>query len=169
MNYVEKIRNIVDGLELGKPIFDVNVTDRDITLSTPQWMPGLDKSDYTNYLVETKARRTFSKSEKKFYVDSEEIINGVDRSLHADILNLFLRTSPNKAPRRTKIFKSFYSIVHTYKNNQDFKNTMFGILEYNYSVTQTESITSPNNDVHRKNIYQLLILMEKKYGKANSN
>ena len=106
---------------------------------------------------------------KKFYVDSEEIINGVDRQLHADLLNLFLRTSPNKAPRRTKIFKSFYNMTHSYKHNQDFKNTMFGILEYNHSVTQTESITSSNNDVHRKNIYQLLVLMEKKYGKTNSN
>ena len=168
MDYREKISSVINNMDLGEPIFQVDLSRNRVNLSEASWSADLNEGDLIDRLVNRHARRSFSRTEKKYTIDTECAIQDSEREVMRDIIDIFIRCSPNAKPRRTIIFKDFYNAVDCNKHNDEFKSAMFDIYEYYFDNTLTESISSTNNDVHRTNIYQLLCLMEKKYGKKTS-
>lgn len=96
-------------------------------------------------------------------------ISHIEKSICNSLKHLMHKCHPAKKPPRTKFYKGFILTVNDNKHNEDFVNDAVNILEYHRSVTETESITSKNNDVHRKNIFKLIELMERKYGAKESS
>jgi len=170
MSYLDRTRTVVDSLDMGKPIFKVIVRDNRLLVKEESWHPNLDDSNLVNKLVNRHADRLFNRESKHFYIDFSSLMQSIDSEMLSDMLDIFIACSPYDAPRRTNVYKSFRDIVGREKRNLEFKKSMFDIFEYYTTTTVTDSISKSENDVHRKNIYHLLCLMEKSYGKnAKSN
>lgn len=169
MNYIDKINSRVEGLDVGKPIFEMHVAESVIRLSGQQWSPDLDDNDWYNLLVNKSCNRTFNKERKEYYIDKDATVGRIKHDVIRSITEIFKKCSPAKEPKRTKAYRNFRAIIEENRSTIDFINSIFDVAEFFYSVTKTESIKHPKNDVHRKNIYQLLCLMEKSYGKAKTN
>jgi len=169
MSYQERVEKIIDSLDLGKPIFNVSLRGKYLELEESNWDPGLEDKGFIENLVNRYARRTFSSSKRAYIVDKEDAIKNIGDHAMSNVLDVFVKCSPYSEPRRTNIYKGFCNVVNDNRNNIEFKKSIFDIYEYYHNSTLTESIKHPNNDVHRKNIYQLFFLMEKSYGKKTSN
>lgn len=167
MNYIERIKAKTDTIDLKKPIFKI-VFDRDgdIDAVEDDWSTGLSDNDILNTMINKCARRTFDKHTRTYCLNISEIQDHIRRETTGSLIDMFICCSPYDQPRRTNIYKSFYQTVKSNLQNQEFLNNAFNICEYYYDSTRTDSIKHPDNDVHKKNIYQLLCLMEKKYGKS---
>ena len=169
MNYVDKINSKLEGLDLGKPVFFLSVSPHVIRVNPNSWVPDIEENDMYDTLIKQHCNRSFSKTNKNYFIDNDLVVSRIKDDILTNTINIFLQCSPAKEPKRTKAYKSFRTILGKNRSRIDFVNSLFDINEYYQSMTKTESIKSPNNDVHRKNIYQLLCLMEKSYGKAETN
>jgi len=165
MTIRNRVNSIVDNIDLGKPVYEVTLSEKRIKASLPHFNMNIDGEDFVSRCVERWMSRDYVSSENKFEINKEEIIEKTERQVHRNIIDLFIACSPYAKPRRTAIFKKFYYVVDENNNNEEFKKSIFDIYEYFYNNTRTESITHSSNDAHRTNIYQLLCLMERKYGK----
>lgn len=169
MSFVERVQDIVDNLDLGKPIFRVELRSKSVELREDDWHHGLNDDNLLEQMVARNVRRRFDSKAKKYYIDSGDIIENIGSHVIYDIDSVFMACSPFDQPRRTNAYKDFRETVNRNRNNLEFQKAIFDIYEYYHSNTQTDSISSPKNDVHRTNIYHLLCLMEKSYGKKSNN
>jgi len=163
MSYAERIKTIVNGLDLKKPIFNLNVLQNRIELEEESWHPDLDDNDVISFYVNRYTRRQFS--DRKYSVDHTIAVKALEEDLYSCAVDMFTKTSPNKEPRRTNLYRSYCEIVRDNLYKQEFKDSIFNIYEYFWNSTRDKQITHRDNDVHRTNIYNLLCLMEKSYGK----
>jgi len=171
-NYLDKINKILDNINPGSSEFKLIITGRYLKPKASEWNTNLPEEGFYEYYINRHAHRTFNIDKKKWILDKDTTINQIESSILNSIDGIFRKCSPNKAPRRTKIYKSFCQVVYNNKGTIEFINSVFDIAEYYKSVTGVKSIITETNDVHRKNIYQLLCLMEKNYGskrEKNSN
>ena len=172
LNYKQKINKILDDVNPGDAEFKLNVSERYIRPRVKSWKADVMGQGFYEDHVNRYAYREFIPTEKKYIINREETIEQIEHRVLSLIDGVFKLCSPNKAPRRTKIYKSFRTILYANKGRIDFMNSVFDIAEYYKSVTTEKAIATETNDVHRKNIYQLLCLMEKNYGskrEENSN
>lgn len=169
MSYLDKINNVVDGIDLGKPIFTVRFKNNDISLDEGNWGLNLDKDNFIKILIHKYIERRFDKATKKYCTNTADAIKEIEREVIRKMIDIFIECSPNAKPRRTNAFRNFVYVIEQNKSVQEFKNSIFDIYEYYLNSTLTETINHTNNDVHRKNIYHLLCLMEKSYGKKTGN
>lgn len=170
MSIYDKINAIIDNIDPGRPEFKVNVRKDYISIRPYDWNSGIESgAGFYETLVKHNIRREFSSDSKKWAIDRQHVINEIKGHIVRSASEIFQSCSPAKEPRRTKIYKSFRTILKDNSSKIDFINAMADIAEYYYSVTRTDSIEKSINDVHRKNIYQLLCLMEKRYAKRKEN
>lgn len=171
MSYVDKISNIVDKLDMGEPVFKLRIRSKYISADEKEWNPNFNTNNFTEACIDfnIKRYRMFDSSRKEYYVNKDELINSIIKECVDSIILVFSECSPYDQPRRTNVYKDFIEVVKSNKNNESFRNAIFDIQEYYFNSALTDSITHPSNDVHRKNIYHLLCLMEKSYGKKTSN
>lgn len=169
MNHQEKLKNKFTSLDLGKPIFELSISTQMIRMTGTKWSPNLEDGDMYNSLINENCSRSFDTKTKKYTINEDTIIERIEVAVARDIDNIFKSCSPAKEPKRTKAYKTFNTILRENRGKIEFMNSIFDIAEYYHQVTQTESINKSSNDVHRKNIFQLLSLMEKSYGKSKTN
>ena len=172
MNYRYKINKILNDIDPGKAEFRINVSDRYIQPRIKSWEVTLEGDGFYEEAINKYANREFLSKEKKFIIDREETISTIQHRVMGRAEQMFRTCSPAKAPKRTKAYKTFRTVLYDNKGTIDFVNSIFDIAEYYHTITKTDSITDDKNDVHRKNIFQLLCLMEKNYGskgKTSSN
>lgn len=168
MSYKDKIETIVDAVDPGEPVFRLIVDKGFISPREDRWnvnLTNISENSFYHEYIRKNIRRTFDTTDKKWQIDKAILISKVERDVIRDINILFTKCSPAVAPKRTKVYKNFKAILDKSKHNVEFMNSMFDIAEYHWNQTQTDSILSATNDVHRKNIFRLLCLMEKSYGK----
>lgn len=165
MSYAERIKTVVDNLDLKKPVFHLTVTRNRIETEEDRWDPDLDEDDVLSFYINRYTRRKYDTVEKTYYVDSSMAIKGLEDEMYRNSIDMFMKTSPNKEPRRTNIYRSFCNMLEENIYKQEFKDSLFNIYEYFWSNTRDKQITHKENSVHRTNIYNLLCLMEKSYGK----
>jgi hypothetical protein len=170
MNYVQKIRDRIIAIDPGQSEFNLAVRANRITVKSDVWQPDLHPSEsFVDYIVaDGGLNRAFNRETREWYIEGEFAIDRANSFLLRNAKSAFISCSPAKAPRRTKLWKSFLRLLEKNKHNVDFMNSLYDIEEYRWSVTKTESIGASSNDVHRKNIFQLLTLMEKNYGKTGT-
>jgi len=169
VNYKDKIIAKIKTLDVGKPIFKLIINEQRVRLNEGSWEPNLDGTKFYNKLINCEVYRAFNVETKAFYIDEDEAIKKISNNVIRSIFNIFISCSSAKMPKRTKIYKQFQAVVKENRSKIEFVNSIFDIAEYYYQVTQTDSIKKRINDVHRKNIYQLLCLMEKSYEKNKTN
>lgn len=171
LDYKQKINKILDGINPGNAKFTLFVSDRYIKPNDGDWESGITEEGFLADQVKSRIVRHFNPKSKKWMIDRGRTISKIEHSILGDAHRMFMRCSPNMAPRRTKAYKNFRKVVNETKD-VEFVNSIFDITEYCETVTKTDSIQHTSNSVHRKNIYQLLCLMEKNYGskrEENSN
>ena len=168
MNYIEKIEKIIATIDVGNPIFKVNVNSHQIRINDFPWSTNLVKGYYED-LIRVNCRRDFEKGLNRYVINTQHIIACVVNEMRHNGVSLYLECAPNKEVRRTKAYKLFLATHNENSSNIEYINSMFDISEYYYNVTKTDSINKTSNDIHRKNIFQLLTLMERKYGKKTSD
>ncbi len=168
MSYIDKIDKILDTVVFGDVELNLGITDTRVTPKRDTWSITLDGDDFYSRNVKYYAKRTLDAAKSKWMINRNEVISSIENRVHSRARTLFTHVSPAKAPKRTKIYKSFCTVLEKNKGKIEFMNSLFDIAEYRYSVTSTESILSKTNDVHRTNIYQLLCLMEKRYGQEKT-
>ena len=169
MSYVERVKDIVNNLDLGTPMFDMNITKYHLTLKPTKGPINLDNNKFIESVIDMLFMVEYSVSDKKYTVDTDKLVHDIGLYVINSIKDVFIKCSPNKQPTRTNAYKNFIKILTDNRNNPEFVDAIFNIYEYYADNTLTESIQHKNNDVHRKNIYHLLCLMEKSYGKKTSN
>lgn len=163
----EKLEHLLDSVDLGKPIMNLSVSKSAIRLREPEFTPSFETEGFYEELLLPSVRRFFNG--KEFELDKRSILDRVKFQIMDEIKTLFIACSDAKEPTRTKAYKGLVGVIDDNKFKKEFMDSLYDIAEYNYQVTRTESIKSKSNDVHRKNIFQLLSLMEKRYGKAETN
>ena len=164
MNYIEKINNVISGLDLKKPIFSISILDSRINAEDDRWESGLEETSLVNHYINRHATRKYDPKLRKYVICSSDTIKMVEEDLGYNLISVFMACSPFDEPRRSKIYKSFCEVLRANMGDQEFKNSIFNIYEYYYNCTINLKITHSSNDVHRTNIYNLLCLMEKRYG-----
>ena len=170
MSYIEEITKVLDAIEIEPAIFKVEVSKSYISLQRPDVKYKLDLDTFYGSLLDsTGIIKNFSSIEKEFQIDYESTCVQALNDVLYGIRYVFNKCSPAKEVRRTKAYKIFNSILSDNRNNEEFITNIFNIYEYYLHSTKEYTITNNINDVHRKNIFQLLCLMEKKYGKKNNN
>lgn len=169
VNYIARIKEIISTIDLGEPIFTVSVGKKSIALEPQKWeKKSFDESICLEHMISRCFYREYDEVNCEYKVDEDQIIKSVNNNITSTCQEIFIACSPSKVPRRTTAFKDYIKMVaKNKKDNQEFLNNIFDICEYYWNNTQTESINDKNNDVHRQNIYQLLCLMEKRYGKVS--
>lgn len=165
MSYVDRVKTAIDSLDLGEPIFKTSVRENAIMVTEQAWKSDLDNSDLVNYMVNRYGTRVYDPKKKEFYIDMIYLLKSIDHHIFNNVLDMFVQCSHYNSPRRTNAYKGFRDTVDRNKSNEEFKKQIFDIYEYYINSTSTDPIKHPDNDVHRKNIYHLLCLMEKSYGK----
>lgn len=168
MIYSDKIKNLIDQVDVGEPIFKIEITPNEIYIRDQDWSVYLGDGFYEQ-LVSSHIMRCFDRSTKQYTINYLNVQSGVVNSVLRNIMNIYTECSPNLEPRKTKGYKLFQLMYRLDTGTKEFIDSVFGIAEYYHSVTKTDSIKSTINDIHRKNIFQLLTLMERKYGKKASN
>jgi hypothetical protein len=168
MSYEEKILKVIEGIDTGDAKFIVRIYRNSIRPQEKNWSAGLSNSDFYSQLVNRNVRRFFDVEKKAYSIDVESVTQNIKQTILSDVRMIFQRCSPAKQPRRTKIYKSFMNMLSENTENEELINALFDIEEYYWNVTQTDSIDKGTNDVHRKNVYKLLCLMEKNYGRKEA-
>jgi hypothetical protein len=123
---------------------------------------------------EVKWNKSFNNRTYTYKLDEDGVKTSIISDLGEDIRRIAIKCSPAKAPARTNYIKSIKQITRNFnlrEASEEQLSHMYDIRAYYNHATQTDLINSSTNDVHRKNIHNLLVLMEKKYGatKKNSN
>lgn len=170
MNYIDKLTTLLKTIEIKPAKFKVNVREQRIDIIKPDFeYEILGEGYYYTLLQSASVVRKLNLATKKFEVDCDETISQVKDDVIYNIIRTFSICSPSEHPRRTKAYKDFTEIVRKNRNNVKVITDIFNIYEYYLDSIKTNKINHETNDVHRKNIFQLLCLMEKKYGKTNDN
>jgi len=170
MSYIDKINAILDEIDPGNATFKILITDNYVRVEDSHWtIPTPTEEDFYNSRVHYCVSRSLNKETLKYEIDKDSTVSKIENDVYNDIVNIFQKCSPTKEPRRTKIYKSFVEVVRQNKSTIKFSSALFDISEYYYNSAKTDSIKNSINDVHRKNIYQLLCLMEKNYAKRKTN
>jgi hypothetical protein len=128
---------------------------------------------YLDDTINTKFNREISIDpiSREFSLHKDDVVRLVKSQIAQDIRSLFRSVSYNKAPKMTKVYKSLLKITNSYyvrdEQHDELVYKMANILNYHHKViTESElNIKHEKNSAHRKNLYQLIVLMEKKYGK----
>jgi len=169
MSYYERVEKVIKSMNLGEPLFEVTIRNNNINMQGIDWDSGLRGDKFIDEMINKFAVRYFNVASRSYTVDIDDATVNIGNHVLYSIMDVLCRCSPNSEPRRTKLYKSFNKTVSMNRNSKEFRAAIFDIYEYYYNNTQTESINHENNDVHRKNIFQLLCLMEKRYGKTTNN
>ncbi len=168
MSYKEKINNILDEIEINNSKFTLIIKKNLIRINEPSWTPSFKNIEgFYEFNLRNHIQRSFNKESKKYVINKEKTITYLVEGVLSNLRHIFTRCSPAKKPPRTKAYKDFFETLRKNRNNEAFINSIFDISEYFYTITKSGSISHVDNDVHRKNIYQLLCLMGKKYGKES--
>jgi hypothetical protein len=158
-------------------LFTLNVSERYVRFNSDKresWQP-TDGNGYLNRIINKIADSEVHVDplNKVVTVDRDDIVNEVKSKIGNDIKRLFIDVSYNKSPKMTKAYKSLVKFSRSYflrkSENDEITQKFVKILEY-YDKVTTESelsIKHEDNKVHRKNLYSILLLMEKKYGDSN--
>lgn len=169
MSYQDKIREVIKNMHLGTAEFKVDVYDKRIALIEYEWDHGLDTHNFIGFLVASYGDRAYDLTFRRYTMDADNVIGRSEKYIMGNIIGVFKACSPYNQPKRTKVYKDFCDVVRNNRRDEEFKKSIFDIHEYYFNSTLTDSIKHRNNDVHRTNVYQLLCLMEKSYGKKTSN
>lgn len=169
MSFIDKINALIDNVDPGKAEFIVGVRKDYISIRAPAWDSNISNQGYYESLLKRTIIRTYLNEGRRWLIDRDRTISSIQNQIIYQIYEIFRSCSPTKEPKRTKIYKSFCAMLGENKGKIDFINSIADVSEYYYLVTKTEPIKNINNDVHRKNIYQLLCLMEKSYVKRKTN
>lgn len=103
----------------------------------------------------------------KWKIEVDATLTKILNNVKDRVIALTIECSDAKHARKTTFYNEIYSITKRLTEDSPVYEDFLNILEYHYSVTKTEPITSKNNDVHRSNIFGLLNLLRKKYGNGN--
>lgn len=177
MNHVDTLRAILNSVSPGEPVFTLRLSGpANIRTVESPWSANVSGNSFHELLVKNYARRTLAldHSNKKVYtIDVNNSISSIKESIGPQVMDIFMKVCPNTNPRRTKLFKDVQNMIrrlHTKDDNHPLLNFAFDIVQYYDSVTKEFSIKDRQNDVHRKNMYQLFNIMEQKHGsKENGN
>lgn len=165
----EKVDSIVSSLDVGIPIYTLNFRQTNISVSNSSWKPTIDDSDFVGSLVKKYINRRLDLKNRRYNLNTDELYSNIGDHSVSYLREIFSACSPYSEPRRTNVYKDFMAVINANQRDAEFQQAAFDLCEYYWNQTRTESIRSKNNDVHRTNIYNLLLLMEKRYGKKSSN
>lgn len=171
MGYKERILEIVDSIDIGESIFHVNILlGTSIIAGESSFTVDVGTDTQEAAWVNKWARRIFNLKTKKYEINKQVLMAHVDNEIRNRSIMIFDKCSPYKEPRRTNVYKRFRNMVNELnpdKSNFDsIMNSLFDIMKYYDTQTDTNGNI---DDVHGKNVYNLLCLMEKSCGETNSN
>lgn len=169
MNYIEKMENLLDSLDTGGSKFEIRVGDEFLRVVDSKWEPDFVTEGFYEDNLEDYISRYFDRDLKEYTINKDKTIRVLEDHIIHSMYGIFINCSPAKEPTRTKAYKGFIATLKDNKGKIEFTNSLFDIAEYFYSVTRTHSIKKEVNDIHRKNIFQILCLMEKNNAKRKKN
>jgi len=168
MKFYERIKLAVQEIDPGKPILKLSIgySKTSIRVDQPNWNPQIEDSFIGNLIRPNLRRGTvFHGSDSGFVIDIEHTVNAVKDYILTDFSRVYKQCSLNKEPTRTKGFKQLKKLIRCAYREEEIFDDMFKIYEYFDSVTQSSTIRSENNDVHRRNILHLIDVLGKKHGR----
>jgi hypothetical protein len=170
MNNLNDISEYIDTIPLGEPVYDISLSyGDDINMRMKDWeaKEELKCSDnWLDYQIGKNLHRKFNKETRKMeLIDKEDLLNDIKYHVANYVPVLVKRTSPAEQPKRTKVYKELENIGYNNRKNDNFINDMIPIM--NYFQSHVENGTE-STEVHRKNVFGLLDILRKKYGKSSS-
>lgn len=171
MKSVQEIRDFLDNVDCGEPIFNIGLGYGDISISLSDWAYKKGLGHSKNWLTRSMAgslRRKYSHDEKKLIlVDKDRTLRDAYRHISCAIVDVAKETSPADQPKRTKAYKGIVEITHS-EMNETFINDILPVLNY-YFNAKTDSNESMNMKVHKTNTFALLEILRKKHESKSSS
>lgn len=166
MSHIDKIEKVLNSINCdASPNLKVDLLATYIRIEQPKLKVGLEgeNKDFYNNYISGSMHSSYDYKNCTWNIDKPRTVRAVEDGIIYEARRIFERCSPAKAPRRTKVYKSFNMMTHRNVREVDFMTHLMDICEYYNNVGD---IRSEANDVHRKNIFKLLCLMEKNYGET---
>jgi hypothetical protein len=170
----QQVIDILNQIDPGQPVGKLKLLGRSIAFKITEPQINLPDDKFVNHLINANFTRNIvsygTKEYRGIFIDTSSTLSKIKTQIIDDFLNLVINIMPNKEPRRTSLFKAC-KIIRKKAKREDFDGDLFdkvfGLSDYYYSVTRDVPISSPQNEVHRKNLLYILKSLEQKYGKTD--
>lgn len=163
MNSAKEIRDFIDNIDCGEPVYAVTVSYSDLNLVFPNWVDRSsmkNSSDWLQRCMSVHVRRKFNKESKELEIADKE---GLFRDTCIEILraakDAARAVSPAVKPKRTKAFQELVDIARNNKFNEKWVDDVLPIINY-YLDNSTDSTV-------KKNVYGLFNILRKRYGTSS--
>ena len=174
MNTVEEIRNFVEAINCGEPIFDIKVNNRygsDVSLTLEDWPAKEQLTESFDPLSKTIGyglQRKYNIETKSLVIDTNNLMDQLYNFIQDSVHKLASETSPTDQPKRTNAYKEIIEIAYVNKRDENYLNDMLPIINY-YNKSKTDDNTyGVDKKVHMNNVQALFNILRKKYGKSIS-
>jgi hypothetical protein len=160
-------------------IVNIKVSPRYLSLREDQtnWSPA-NGDDYLSLTLNDAADYTFDCISGNSTCSERDIYRDFKYTAMNSLYSIVRSTSYNKSPKMTKLYKGIVKLCEIVKYSREsylskadrdsFLDAAIKISDYYKTSTKEHGIKSEENKVHRKNIYSLLVLMEKKYAEKKN-
>lgn len=171
MMHEETIMSMLKQLDPGEPVVKIRLQGaRSLKVEQLAWAPNLPGDSFHEFLINSHTTRhlIFGGPHKGYVIDERGSWSNIRSSVISDFSKVLSDAIPNKNPRRTDIFKKVHNLLRN-RINTELLNFIFDVSQYHWSVTKEVSLKHESNDVHRKNIYHLIKLLEQRHGSKKSS
>jgi hypothetical protein len=176
MSHSDKIKSVLSQIDPGKPILRVRISHDKTALRSSEigsWQPNIGGDSFHEKLVKEFVRRKIqnSYSPKGYVIDVDVTLSNINSHMTNEVLPLYSKVCFNSSPRRTKLYKQLILTLKKLNRgqNENLLNFIFDVVQYADSASRENSLTHPDNIVHRKNILKLFEIMEKKHGSNSAS
>lgn len=164
MSRSEQLKDFISNLPVDKAIYKVSISyGNSISFNQLDSAKAPRKRSYSNLeeLAETEVRQTLlrdgnDKGTCRFYIDTDNTFKSVMDRVRSDLLSMIKDIYPTKEPKRTSLYKWFYSFKDS-GNAYKYNDTFLGLMEY-YNRTKDEP-----SEAHKNNILAILEKIRIKY------
>lgn len=172
MKSIQEIKDFIDNVDCGEPIFNISKSYSDLSLNLSDWTYKEELNQSKDWVVRAMShdiRRKYSSESKKLVLqDKDRTLRYAHRNIRSAIIDVARETSPADQPKRTKAYKDTIALAHSHEFDETFINDILPVLNY-YIGAKTDSNESMNMGVHKTNTFALLEILRKKHGnKSNS-
>jgi hypothetical protein len=169
MSLVNIVKAFIEDLPERPPEWDLVIDKTRVSFkeTIPQYAPNWDEATYIEQIMNNNVRYVsngmlFNKP------DEQTIYTATHREILKTLFDIYNCCCPNKGTRTgNKKIKNFGSFLNNTSIIDDHFDTVMNIIDYYMPIENTLNLEK--NKVHKDNIFVLLDLMEKRYGKKSSN
>lgn len=170
LNSMAEIKEFIQNIDCGKPIFKISYEYRSLNLKLNSWKAKeelIQSNDWLLSGIGSNIDRRYDDTTRTLKIDLDRVTQPLNEYIHNSVIDLAGETSPSDQPKRTNAYKEICEISYQNKREEAFQNDILPILNYYYKA-KTESKDKSDMVVHKNNVQALLTILRKKYARPKN-